>query len=48
MSVLDLQDAYHTLPLAKDSQIMVHQHTCISEWGWECHVVQLFGNSLYT
>ena len=36
MSVLDLRDAYHTLPLAEESQkycglrpIMDHQHTCI-------------------
>ena len=55
MSVLDLRDAYHTLPLAEESQkycgltlIMDHQLMYICEWEWECHAVRHYGNNLYT
>ena len=54
MSVLDLRDAYHTLPLAEGSQkycgITPYYgvlHTYISIWEWECHVALHYGNNLY-
>ena len=54
MSVLDLRDAYHTLPLAEESQ----KYCGLTPYygsptyvylrmGMECHAVQHYGNSSY-
>ena len=54
MSVLNLRDAYHTLPLAEESQkycgltpITDHPHLYTCKWEFECHAVQLSGNNLF-
>ena len=52
MSVLDLRDAYHTLPLAVESQKYCGitpyygYPTCIYAWEWECYAAQHYGNNL--
>ena len=55
MSVLDLRDAYHTLPLAEESQKYCGLTPYYGSptyvylrWEWECHAAQHYGNNLYT
>ena len=53
MSVLNLRDAYHNLPLAEESQKYCGltpyygSPTYICEWEWECPVAQPYGNNLF-
>ena len=52
-TIIDLRDVYHTLKLAKESQMFVALHlsmdhplTIIFEWGWVCPPPQEYGVNL--